>query len=304
MSSTGFGLVALDNGLLRVLVQPDLGAGLTQVAVRHRDRWHHLLRPLAGRAADPRQLACCLLIPWSNRLYRGGFSWRGRQVVVPPGRLDGRLPLHGDAWLAPWRVVTSTPTQALLERQTDEPAVFQYAAQVRYRLEGRQLHVSLGVRHRGPRPLPYGLGVHPWFVRGPDTVVRFSSVGRWEPDATQVPGEFRPLDGAHPLSFNGPKPLPGELIDHLYAGWDGVAEVRWPGSGIAARLQADTPARHLVVYSPPPVSGQSGFVCLEPVTHCNDAHGAPDPLAGGLVELRTGERFDLEVSLEALVFGE
>jgi galactose mutarotase-like enzyme len=55
-----------------------------------------------------------------------------------------------------------------------------------------------------------------------------------------------------------------------------------------------------VVYSPPPQAHRTGFVCLEPVTHRNDAHRAPDPLAEGLVELRCGERLSLAVTLEAV----
>lgn len=300
MSGPGAGLVTLDNGQLRALVQPDLGAGLTQLAVHDGGDWQHLLRPRQGRASEPRQMACCLLMPWSNRLYEAGFRWRGRAVSVPPAHPGEQLPLHGDAWLAPWRVTASTPTEIVLAHETAAGAVFAYTAQVRYRLAGMQLRVHMSVTHVGSTPLPYGLGLHPWFVRDANTELAFSSTGRWEPDATQPPGEFRPLPDAQVPGFSPARALPLEPIDHVYAGWDGAAEIRWPSRGLAVRLQADPAARHLVVYSPSSAGGHPDFVCIEPVTHCNDAHRAPDPLAQGLVELHQGEKCALEVTLTAL----
>lgn len=289
--------VRLDNGCLRVVVQPGLGAGLTQMACWHRGRWEPLLRPLAGPATDPEQMACCVLMPWSNRLYGGGFRWRGRTVTVPPGRPGDRLPLHGDAWLAPWQVVRQGPHEVLLARDPPAQAAFAYAARLHYRLEDARLHVRMSVEHHGPTALPYGLGLHPWFVRTPDVRVAFRSAGRWEPDSREPPRHFRPLDGSQAVCFEQARPLPPELIDHVYADWDGQAEIHWPARGLAARLSADPLARYLVVYSPPQAHG---FVCLEPVTHCTDAHRAPDPPARGLVELQRGERLELGVTLEAL----
>ncbi len=300
MTHPGSGLVTLANGRLRVVVQPGLGAGLTQLAAWHGGRWQPLMRPLQGSARDPEQMACCVLMPWSNRLYGGGFRWRDRTVTVEPMRPGDRLPLHGHAWLAPWQVLSSAAEELVLTHECQAPAGFAYTGQVRYRLEDTRLRVELSVEHRGPGPLPYGLGLHPWFVRDPDTVVAFHSTGRWEPDATQAPHTLRPLDPHDPLSFHPGRLLPPELIDHVYSGWDGAAEIRWPARGLALRMHADATAPYLVVYSPPPQAHLPGFVCLEPVTHCNDAHRAPDPLAQGLVELQRGERLALGVTLEAL----
>jgi aldose 1-epimerase len=294
------GLVELANGRLRVVVQPGLGAGLTQMATWHGGGWQPLMRSLPGPAQDPEQLACCVLVPWSNRLYGGGFRWRDRAVSLGSMWPGDRLPLHGHAWLAPWQVVAGAPDELVLTHAHELSGGFAYAARLRYRLEGACLRVELGVEHRGPSPLPYGLGLHPWFVRDPDTEVAFRSTGRWEPDARHAPRHFRPLGSEQPLSFDAGRPLPPQLIDHVYAGWDGEAEICWPERGLALRMRADERARNLVVYSPPPQAHRTGFVCLEPVTHRNDAHRAPDPLAEGLVELRCGERLSLAVTLEAV----
>lgn len=296
MNLASDGLARLDNGRLRICVQPGLGAGLTEMSVLHQGHWEHVLRPRQGLATDPEQLACCLLMPWSNRLYGSGFRWRERPVRVAPARTIDPVPLHGDAWVAPWRVVSQSADAVNLVHDARSDPNFPYVGQVRYAIEGATLWVELKVVHHGTVPMPYGLGLHPWFLRSPDTRVRFQSAGRWEPDATKPPRCIRLLSGAEQYSFNQAKPLPDELIDHAYLEWGGRAEVLWPSRGLAVRMRADPVAQYLVIYSPARAA-DADFVCLEPVTHAPDAHRAVAAKSSGLVELRQGEALELTVTL-------
>lgn len=289
-------LATLENGQLRACVQPGLGAGLTRLDCWHRDAWEPLLRPLSGPASDPEQLACCLLMPWSNRLYGGRFTWRGRVFDVRPSRVRDRLPLHGDAWVSAWSVISQGSNETVLELDARQHQPFAYTGRVHYRLEASRLRVSLCIEHCGDEPMPYGIGLHPWFVREADTQIQFNSKSRWEPQAEQPPSFLTTLHSGSPDHFGEPKRLPSGLIDHAYAGWDGRAEIRWPRRGLALEMRANTSSTHLSVYSPPQQAAKD-FVCLEPVTHRNGAHLAVDPLAQGLVELRLGQHLTLEVSL-------
>jgi aldose 1-epimerase len=298
VSTPSGSLVRLDNGQVRVCMTPDLGAGLMEMAVLHRGRWEQVLRPCHGPATDPEQLACCVLMPWSNRLYGSGFQWRERPVRVAPTRLVDPVPLHGDAWVAPWQVLRQCADEVALVHDARGWQSFPYVGHVRYGIKHTTLRVEMSVEHHGVEPLPYGLGLHPWFVRSHDTQVRFLSSGRWEPDATRPPRHIRRLSGAEPHSFKQAKTLPDELIDHAYLEWDGTAEVLWPSRGLAVCMQADPIARNLVVYSPAGAAG-ANFVCLEPVTHAPDAHRAPKSRSTGLVELRQGGRLELAVTLTA-----
>jgi aldose 1-epimerase len=78
----------------------------------HHGRWHSVLGPLDGLANDPKRL----LMHCGNRLYVGSFRWRGGTATVAPGRPDDRLPLHGDAWLAPWQLQLQRSDERLLTR--------------------------------------------------------------------------------------------------------------------------------------------------------------------------------------------
>lgn len=299
MKSASDGLICLDNGQVRVSIQPGLGAGLTEMSVLHRGRWEPVLRPWQGLATDPEQLACCLLMPWSNRLYGGGFRWQGRPLSVAPARAIDPVPLHGDAWVGAWQVVNQSHDALSLVHDARGRPNFPYVGHVRYALKAATLWVEMKLQHHGAEPMPYGLGLHPWFVRSPDTQVRFQSSGRWEPDASRPPRQVRLLSGGEPHAFRQAKPLPVELIDHAYLEWDGRADVIWPSRGLAVRVQADPIARYLVVYSPARAAG-ADFVCLEPVTHAPDAHRAATPESTGLVELRQGGCLELAVTLTAV----
>ena len=296
MNKASDDLVRLANGQVRVCVQPALGAGLTEMSVLHRGCWEPVLRPRQGIATDPEQLACCLLMPWSNRLYGGGFRWRARTVSVAPARAIDPVPLHGNAWVARWRVLSRSADAVCLFHDARSETNFPYVGHVHYALKAATLWVEMKLEHHGAEPMLYGLGLHPWFVRSPDTQIRFQSSGRWEPDATRPPRLVRLLSGSEPHSFKQAKTLPEELIDHAYLEWDGRAEVIWPSRGLAVHMQADSIARYLVVYSPAQTAG-ADFVCLEPVTHAPDAHRASATQSTGLVELRQGDCLELAVTL-------
>nr|WP_166652190.1 aldose 1-epimerase [Roseateles toxinivorans] len=289
-------LATLENGQLRASVQPGLGAGLTRLDWWHRGAWEPLLRPLSGPASDPEQLACCLLMPWSNRLYGSSFTWRGRVFHVRPSRAGDRQPLHGDAWVSAWSVISQGSDEIVLEFDARQHRPLAYIGRVHYRLDASRLQVSLCIEHCGDEPMPYGMGLHPWFVRESDTQIQFNSKSRWEPQAEQPPSFEMPLHCGDRNHFGEPQRLPSGLIDHAYAGWDGHARIRWPSRGLALEMRATDSSNHLVVYSPPQ-QATHGFVCLEPVTHRNGAHIAADPLVQGLVELRRGQHLELEVSL-------
>ena len=53
-------------------------------------------------------------------------------------------------------------------------------------LAGATLEMELGLKHFGVRPIPYGLGQHPWFVRTPGVKLQAKASGMW----LEQPPEF------------------------------------------------------------------------------------------------------------------
>jgi len=142
--------------------------------------------------------------------------------------------------------------------------------------------------------MPYGLGLHPWFLRSATTRLTTSVQGVWLSGAdplptkhtTEFPAGWDPRAG---MEVNG------TLIDNAYTGWSGQACIAWPEHQLALTMQVpDIQSRgqndgYCLLYRPP--AGPA--FCFEPVTHPIDAfHVTGHP---GLQTLRQGESLTLHV---------
>src|SRR6478735_7850324 len=70
---------------------------------------------------------------------------------------------------------------------------FTFQAEQRFSLHADRLEVALAVTHRGDSPMPYGLGLHPYLVRRPDSLLSAEVSGVWIPDDTNIPRRLEPV---------------------------------------------------------------------------------------------------------------
>jgi aldose 1-epimerase len=280
-------LLEIQDGRARVTVAPALGAGLASYEALRRDgiavpllrSW----RPAAG--ADPFALAGNLLLPWSNRISGGGFSYQGRFHPLQPNWPGEKYPLHGNAFQTPWAVRQHTAAAVTLELRGAPVGPFHYAATVRYELRDGALETELSVENCGDETLPYGLGFHPWFPRHPGTRLRAAAAAVWHEDAEHLPTLAQSVAELQEWDFQQPRPLPPGWINNGFAGWNGAAEILQPEDGLSLTLSASETLGAYLLYSPSPASD---FFCFEPVSHLVDAHHLK--AAGGLVALPPGGR--------------
>ncbi|MBD3896077.1 aldose 1-epimerase [Halomonas sp. ML-15] len=277
--------VTLDNGSLRLKVNPDLGGAVVRFDRLTEQGLEALMRPGSDSERDPNRLAMYPLVPWSNRISGGGFTWRGAFYPLAPNLPGEALPIHGDGWQRAWQIEAQSPHELRLTLRSRDQPPFDYRAELVYRLEDNALEVTLAVTHLGDTPAPYGLGLHPWFPRSAEVRLDATAEGVWEVDGAQLPTLWRRLDAGDPWSFARPASLPAGTIDNLFTGWSGRAELRWPERSVT--LQVATDASRYLLFSP---GSQADFFCFEPVSHAVDAHHVDDPQRHGLVELERGER--------------
>jgi aldose 1-epimerase len=237
------------------------------------------------------------MVPWSNRISGGGFTHAGRFHAMRPNRMGEPYPIHGDGWLQPWQLsqpAADTLVMSLVSHGFDGNP-YDYEAAQTFRLVDGGLDQQVQVRHLGITPLPYGLGVHPWFPRTPQTRITAPVQGVW------LCGDD-PLPVGHTTDFpagwnlNEGAPANGPLIDNGYTGWGGEARISWPEWGL--QLTARMPdfeddggaAQHFcLVYRPP----QGPAFCFEPITQPIDAFHLPGQ--PGLRVLGPGEQFSLNI---------
>ncbi|WP_298283096.1 aldose 1-epimerase [Acidocella sp.] len=254
----------LTSGPMRLRLAPETGGAI-------RGWWHEnqpLLRETPPGQADVRDHASFPLIPFSNRIAHGRFSFGGAVFTLPRDPRDPRHALHGNALYARWRVVSADQTSALLRLayQPGSPEApffpFAYTAWQRYRLSSTGLSLGLCLRNDDQRPFPAGLGHHLYFPRAAATQLRFLAAGHWENGEDGLPARRSTAWRAH---FAKAAPLAGVALDNGFYGWTRDAEISQPGYGL--RLRASAALAHAVVYVP---SGQQYFA-FEPVSHETDA---------------------------------
>ena len=165
-----------------------------------------------------------------------------------------------------------------------------FEAEQRLTLSAAGLTTSLTMTNTGSAPMPAGLGLHPYFVRRPDTRLTFASTGVWLCGADEIP-VAQEAPGALFDWRDGPLIQDAPFVDNAYSGWDGVAAVQ--DSQAHIRLQASRNATDLQVFAPP----HETFFCVEPVTHRPDALNAPAGEVTGVQALEPGETIAMSMSV-------
>lgn len=254
--------IRVRNGPLEATVRPDVGGSLGTLTFAPRGRAPvAVLRPAAGDARSPLQMASFPLVPFCNRIENGVFHWHGREVRLPPNHPGDAFPLHGYGWYARWRIAAVESAAVELEWEDDAASVWPwpYAVRQRYGLTPDALVVTLSVQNRGVTPMPAGLGHHPYFPRTESTRVHARLPVLWDPDERLIPRGPVP----NPLAdeFAAGCRIAGVRLDAGYTGWDGRAVIEQPEDGVRVELLgAAGQAFHLYVPDAP-------LFCAEAVTN-------------------------------------
>lgn len=255
-------VLSLRAGRLAVDLAPAAGGSITRFVLETASAAFDLLRP-----ADATAMACYPLVPFSNRIANGRLVVGGEEFVLEPNWPGQSHPMHGDGWARPWQVVRRDGNSAELVYEHDgrKGWPFRYRARQSLGLGEDGLTVGMTIENLESRPVPAGLGLHPFFPREADTELACHVEGVWRADAEVLPIDRIPVPSE--WSFAGSRPVNDVVLDNCFDGWDGRATIRWPRRGLGLTLEATQPFRHLVIYVP---KGRPYF-CAEPVSHANGA---------------------------------
>jgi aldose 1-epimerase len=259
-------LVTLRHANYELVVAPAFGGRIVCFRREGRD----ILRPTPEEVlAEPKVygFAGFPLMPYSGPLFGPGFTYEGITYRLDRTVREEPSATHGDAWIAPFEVVCQGDTELVLEME-HEPQEgtfpFRFRALVGYALSDDGLSIRLRLTSRDHRPMPGGIGIHPYFPKPPGTRLRFQSVGVWPADAPEmVAVGCGPLTEG--LSFCEGPDVSEMVVDRLYEGWDGRAELIYP-DGFRTVVEADGVLDKMQIYS----AWDYPYVCVEPVSNTND----------------------------------
>mgnify|MGYP006428080719 CR=1 FL=1 len=287
--------VELQNDRLRLTVDPDHGAGILALGAFVDDTWLSLM-PDTRRADCDLACASFLMVPYSNRIENGTFTFAGRTYQLQ--NADSHA-IHGDTRKRPWRVTEQSQhhLRCTFSSAEHQPVnwPWPFDAEASFELRHEELHLGLRLTNRGGAAMPAGFGWHPYFSRalrheGEPVALQFTLDGAY-PDAhgNRIPsGPLAPLSPQQ--DFSRERLLaPDNFLDTCCHGFTG-GHISWPQSGVRLRFAAAANCQHLVLYNP---EGKPYFA-VEPVTNANNgvnllAQGDP---TCGTVPLEPGASLD------------
>lgn len=280
----------LNNGNLRLRLDPEIGGSIVDFSAKLEDRWIPIMRRSEEPLSKSSNASSFVLIPYSNRLRDGRFSFGGKTYQL---RNAEKHAIHGDVRDRPLRVLEGSEDRVVLEFRSDEVSdlnfPFPFSAKMIYSLEGFELSCRIELVNVGTESMPAGCGFHPYFNRrlpGSTGEVELQiKVSGVYPGETPLP-ESPAIPIAPQQDFSTQRPL-DVVLDHCFVGWDRQAVIEWPGSGVKARIQAEQGMEHVILFSP---EGQK-FFALEPVTNANNGFNllAQGDRNCGVVVLKPGE---------------
>ena len=109
MADSGAERVVVEAGKARLEVCPTLGGVVTEFSWQVKGERRHWLRPApAGSGFPPTDAASFPLVPLSNRIRDGRYSFGGRTYETPLNFPPEKHAIHGHGWQAAWSVAERT----------------------------------------------------------------------------------------------------------------------------------------------------------------------------------------------------
>jgi len=280
------GLIRLSAGDTVVDLAPDAGGSIAAFRWRDRPVMRDALPEAVGKR-DPLGMSAFPLVPYSNRIAGGRFTWDDKRIQLPLNLPPSPHSIHGLGWQRPWAASGVTATQARLTYvHVADAWGWDFVATQDFIAQPNGLDWVIAVTNHGTTDMPAGLGLHPYWANPAGTQLHAPTTGWWRTDRWVMPTDWVE-DQTVDLT---PRLHPAEAdTDNVFAGFGGDATILWP-DGPACDIVAGKAARWLVVWAP---VGDT-VTAIEAVSHPTDALNTPG--TPGVVRLAPGATFALGTS--------
>lgn len=259
-------LVSLSRGDKTAVISPACGARIVSFTAQGRD----ILRPASalGLATGKcYEFAGFPLLPYSGPIFGGGFRFNGGFFPLKRTVPEEPTATHGEAWIRPWTIVMQEADRLVLQldhRPAEGEFPFAWRGEIDFHLDDDGLAIGIALSCRDHRPMPAGIGFHPYFPKSPGTVMRFDALGLWPPDSEDA--VMLPCGPLLPgLDFTQARDVSTMVLDRCYEGWGGKVELAH-ADGERVAITADGALRKLQIYD----AWDYSYICIEPVSNAND----------------------------------
>jgi aldose 1-epimerase len=287
-------MITLGRGKFELDIAPEIGGAITRFERGNKP----VLRHVPQGETNVLEMCAFPLVPYANRIAKGSFSFGGKDYHLPLNFGDHPHSLHGHGWQTAWRVETmSRDRVSLAFDHAPDAWAWAYSAEQVFTLTEDGLHLTLSVRSRDDKPMPYSLGVHPYFPRRPGSTLKAAVKGMWLADETMLPTEH--VAAGKLIDLNaGQVVSKAPFVDNTFTGWQGPALITQPELGLEITLTASANPSFLHVFIPE----GTDFFCVEPTTAMPNASNRPEsPDVSGAKVLAPGATAAIEMRLAVRV---
>ncbi len=300
-------LQLLENDYWQVGILSETGASIAFGRIKHGDQWVDFMRPTSeGDYGNASLCASFLLIPYSNRIKAGRFSFGGADYQLAPNTPEGNAQ-HGVVRKVPWQVTSADQTHIRLSYHSgdfsDVNFPFAFSAEATYRLDGANFIMEIRITSDDTRPFPAGFGHHPYFVR---TITEHPVQVEIPCDQQYELVEKMAVSAAVPIKpqidFRHLRPIEpentGRDIDDVLTGRQNDSPIRFVYGNVELAMTCDPIFQQIVFFAP---SGKP-FYAVEPVTNTNDGFNLYDKgIPGtGVFVLQPGESQNGNITLRVI----
>jgi aldose 1-epimerase len=259
-----------------------------------------------------------ILYPFPNRIRDGRFTWDGKTYQLPLNDPTQKNAIHGFAVARSWRIVeqgadaSSAWITGEFHGSVDAPETHalwpaDYRLRITYRLSDHILGIEATADNPDTRPLPFGLGYHPYFALAPfggkQAVLTVGAQKYWELAESLPTGRVLDVDAR--LDFHSGRRIEAVQLDDVLTGLHPfatdpqgrlnlVATVQHPDGHYLLTMWADPAYRDLVLFTPP----HREAIAVEPYTCTTDAINlSQNGIDAGVRVLQPGERWQAALEL-------
>ncbi len=242
-----------------------------------------------------------ILFPFPGRIRGTQLQWQGKSYSLKEG--DGRgNAIHGFVHERPWRVIEQTGNRVVgqFQASVDDPRLLDcwpadFRITAEYEIVGNELKGTYTIDNPSDRPLPFGLGTHPYFRvplggnNAAECIVRVPVSEKWELRDMIVTGRQQPC--AERQQFRDGMKFGDTAFDNVFSGLDFVdgkftGSIQDPTSGRQMIMQFGREFPYCVVYNPP----HREAICIEPYSCLPDPFRlTAEGIESGLRVLSPGE---------------
>jgi aldose 1-epimerase len=272
-------IVTLRRGGLELQLHPSLGARLGCLRRVDGENPHapfDYIVPVEANGFDLnrwQRTGCFPMLPFTNKFPRNTLGWTDANICVAAP--DGPAWLHGWGLRSAWSVEHVSATHCTLAHAFPATQAWPWTwrAQLAFELDAHDaLTLTLVVCNESDRPMPLGLGFHPYFPISGTTRATVQAAALWLPDDASegLPTRRELLNGPIQLDLQ-PGALPGDTFSWFCeTGTSAHAVIDYPEAGRRITLTS-AQAGHMVVH----FRAGEQYLCIEPCTHLA---GTLDPL--------------------------